>query len=187
MAPSRLRAAYAKATGQISGEVNNESRLTKADSTSKCMPGEEDDCPVCYERMLGVPEGQLVWCEECGNALHQQCFQQCAYLFTILTRRSMLIPSGLGARSAAKLTCVYCRHPWPASVTAGPATINQGRYVNLASVAGVDVARDDSTCELVRVHPHHPQMFICLAIDYNGPSRGVRSWQAHSWRDDDDE
>jgi len=71
-AHARVREAYARAMGK-----------TVADSAipdkSKRLPSEEDDCPICYDGMHGVAEASLVFCEECGNAVHKECFAECAY------------------------------------------------------------------------------------------------------------
>ena len=58
------------------------------------LPGPEDDCPVCYEKLLQEQEQEgakpCVGCPECGNALHEDC-----------ARRWL--------RHAAHPSCVYCR------------------------------------------------------------------------------
>jgi hypothetical protein len=75
----RICEAHAQATGKTT---------TVAPSTSsknKRMPGPDDDCPICYESMHGVDEKSLVFCEDCGNALHKECFQQCTSLCLPLT------------------------------------------------------------------------------------------------------
>ncbi len=41
------------------------------------MPDEEDSCPICYDDMHNVAETSLVFCEECGNAVHKECFGEC--------------------------------------------------------------------------------------------------------------
>lgn len=70
----RVLDAYLRATGQ-KAEAS-----TAASSSKKRIPGEEDDCPICYDTMYGVAEATLTFCEECGNALHKECFEQCAWL-----------------------------------------------------------------------------------------------------------
>lgn len=72
-AHARVLEAYARATGKAVEEPT--------DSTGKKrLPSEEDDCPVCYDSMHGVGESSLVFCEECGNALHKECFAECMFL-----------------------------------------------------------------------------------------------------------
>jgi hypothetical protein len=73
LAHDNVREAYARAAGKAP-------ELTPADSRRR-IPGPEDSCPICYECMHGVSQDKLVFCEECGNALHTECFGQCS-LFT---------------------------------------------------------------------------------------------------------
>ena len=74
MASARVREAYAKATGKAS------SSQSKLPDGKKRIPTEEDDCPVCYENMFKAKENTLKFCDECGNGLHKECFQQCESL-----------------------------------------------------------------------------------------------------------
>lgn len=67
----RVQEAYARAMG----------KTTAAPPDSRKIPEEEDDCPICYESMFQATEDKLVWCEECGNALHKECFAQCEFTF----------------------------------------------------------------------------------------------------------
>jgi len=67
----RVREAFLRATGQI---VESS---TAATSNKKRIPGEEDDCPICYDTMYQITEAALTFCEECGNALHKECYIQC--------------------------------------------------------------------------------------------------------------
>ncbi|KAH8997593.1 hypothetical protein EDB92DRAFT_1447818 [Lactarius akahatsu] len=85
LAHDSVRNAYASATGK--------NQTAESSSTKRRVPGPEDSCPICYESMHGESEGRLTFCEECGNALHSECFEQ-------------------WRRSAAKLTCVWCRAEW---------------------------------------------------------------------------
>ena len=78
MAPSVLahdsvRNAYASATGKIPKSASSD--------TKRRVPGPEDTCPICYECMHGESESRLTFCEECGNALHSECFEQCSFFF----------------------------------------------------------------------------------------------------------
>ncbi|KAI0664601.1 hypothetical protein C8Q70DRAFT_1987 [Cubamyces menziesii] len=123
VAHERIRNAYAQATGKA---VASSSQA----KTKKRLPEKEDDCPVCYENMHGVAEKLLTFCEECGNGLHKECFQQWAN-------------TALG-----NVTCVFCRAKWtlPASAGAGRAAARSTEgYLNLAAVAGVSPVRDTSS------------------------------------------
>ena len=68
-----MREAHARATGK----APTTSMAEDAGGNNKRIPGPDDDCPICYDGMHGVAEASLVFCEECGNALHKECFQQC--------------------------------------------------------------------------------------------------------------
>ncbi|KAF5358130.1 hypothetical protein D9756_001165 [Leucocoprinus leucothites] len=123
----RVREAFLRATGQL---AESSSAIT---NSKKRIPGEEDDCPICYDTMFGVAEIGLAFCEECGNALHKECFVQYEK----------------NARQTGKtITCVWCRSEWgmqgPAKPT-GSAT-QRGAFVNLAgAVPEIDGRRDTSS------------------------------------------
>ncbi|OBZ69139.1 hypothetical protein A0H81_10892 [Grifola frondosa] len=122
VAHPRIRDAYARATGKAVASSS------AADSGKKRMPGPEDDCPICYENMHRVDEKTLTFCNECGNGLHKQCFQQWA--------------------NTAKnnVTCVFCRAKWVMPATAGGSSSRMAEgYLNLAGIAGVSPVRDTST------------------------------------------
>ena len=70
IAHERIRNAYAQATGK---KVASSSQP----QAKKRLPEKDDDCPVCYDNMHKAEETNLVFCEECGNGLHKDCFQQC--------------------------------------------------------------------------------------------------------------
>ncbi|TDL21594.1 hypothetical protein BD410DRAFT_724161 [Rickenella mellea] len=126
VATARIREAYAKATGKAPATSSQED--ASAGGKKRRIPVEGDDCPVCYEGMHGSPQSKLAFCEECGNALHKECFQQ-------------------WARSKPNPTCVFCRAKWVtpgASGASGSASTSEG-YVNLGGVAGVSPVRDIST------------------------------------------
>ena len=72
VAHPHVREAHARATGKAPT-----TSLPEDAGTNKRIPGPDDDCPICYDGMHGVAEASLVFCEECGNALHKECFQQC--------------------------------------------------------------------------------------------------------------
>jgi len=119
LAHDNIRKAYARAMGKAP-------ELTPSDSRRR-IPGPEDSCPICYESMHGVSQDKLVFCEECGNALHTECF-------------------GQWRRSAAQLTCVWCRAKWPSGAKSGAsASPTSEEYINLGSVAGLSVERDTSS------------------------------------------
>ncbi|TCD66806.1 hypothetical protein EIP91_000942 [Steccherinum ochraceum] len=126
LASARVRDAYAKATGKASSS-------SQPYQGKKRIPTEEDDCPVCYENMFKAKESTLTFCDECGNGLHKECFQQWVK----------------AAHGSA--TCVFCR----ASVSAAaPAAGSSGAraggrtaegYINLAAEAGISPVRDTSS------------------------------------------
>ncbi|KAI9057869.1 hypothetical protein FKP32DRAFT_1597826 [Trametes sanguinea] len=123
IAHDRIRNAYAQATGKAIAS-------TSQTSTKKRLPEEDDDCPVCYEKMHGVAESLLTFCEKCGNGLHLECFRNWAKM------------------ANGGVTCVFCRAKWIAPPIAG-ASKSSGRlsegYLNLADVAGVSPVRDTSS------------------------------------------
>ncbi|KAJ3566893.1 hypothetical protein NP233_g6707 [Leucocoprinus birnbaumii] len=122
----RVRDAFLRATGQVA------ETSSAATSNKKRIPGEEDDCPICYDTMYQVAEKSLAFCEECGNALHKECFTQ----YEKSARQT--------GRAA---TCVWCRSEWgmkaPAP-SAGSAT-QRGAFINLADAVGIDGHRDTSS------------------------------------------
>jgi len=119
LAHDKVRNAYAHASGKASTSTPSDSK--------KRIPGPEDSCPICYEGMHGIAQKKLVFCEECGNSLHTECFEQ-------------------WRRSAAKLTCVWCRAKWPMGVEDGTgARPTSEGYLNLGSVAGLSGERDTSS------------------------------------------
>ncbi|KAF8967348.1 hypothetical protein BDZ97DRAFT_1656498 [Flammula alnicola] len=124
MAHAHVREAYARATGKATT-----STVQATSNKNKRIPGPDDDCPVCYDGMHGVAEASLVFCEDCGNALHKECF-------------------GQSASTSKDLTCVWCRARWvlapPAGAAAGPSRA-AGGYLNLAGVSGISPVRDTST------------------------------------------
>ena len=75
LANTRVRDAYARATGSATTPTASDSK--------KRIPGPEDSCPICYEGMHGISQDKLVFCEECGNALHTECFAQCSVLWCL--------------------------------------------------------------------------------------------------------
>jgi len=94
------------------------------------MPEEDDDCPICYDAMGGpqVSVDSLTFCDECGKAVHTECFRQ-------------------WSRTAHQVTCVYCRTKFvtPQQGGGGGEASSPEGYLNLASVAGIDSVRDTSS------------------------------------------
>ncbi|KAF8163789.1 hypothetical protein B0H34DRAFT_650575 [Crassisporium funariophilum] len=139
VAHAHIREAHARAIGKPI-----DSTLMASTSKNKRIPGPDDDCPICYDGMHGVAEKLLVFCEECGNALHKECFQQW---------------QKTAASNRKDLTCVWCRAQWvmaaPAGGAVGGVKRSMGGYINLSGVANVSPVRDTSTY-------------------YHGPRRGER-------------
>ncbi|KAG6872400.1 hypothetical protein C0995_009990 [Termitomyces sp. Mi166 len=121
----QIREAHARAMGKATGTPDAQS------SSKRRIPGSDDDCPICYEGMHGVGETLLTFCEECGNALHKQCFEQ-------WKTASM--------NSGKDLTCVFCRARWAVSSAGVGSRVSREGYINLASVSGISPIRDTSTC-----------------------------------------
>ncbi|KAN0125069.1 hypothetical protein V8E52_001621, partial [Russula decolorans] len=150
LAHDNVREAYERAMGKAP-------ELTPSDSRRR-IPGPEDSCPICYECMHGVSQDKLVFCEECGNALHTECF-------------------GQWRRSAAQLTCIWCRAKWPSGARsgAGASPISEA-YINLRSVAGLSNERDTSSCTLM--------MFVLLPCPLMTPlPLDHQSWRYGGSRD----
>jgi hypothetical protein len=163
LAHPRIREAYARATGKSQAPSTPEAST----GPKKRVPGEDDDCPICYDNMHGAAEGSLTFCEECGNAVHGECFAQCAYytLYLMDVPNVNLNRSGkqTSAKQGTKLTCIYCRAVWPSPAVAGGARgsgarTTSGGYINISNVAGVSPQRDTTTCmSWIRRHvlPNH--------------------------------
>ncbi|KAJ7452852.1 hypothetical protein FB451DRAFT_676023 [Mycena latifolia] len=149
LAHPRIREAYARATGKAPAPSTPESSAPK-----KRLPGEDDDCPICYDKMHGAAPGALTFCETCGNAVHGECFAQWKQT---------------SAKQHSKLTCIYCRAEWPSSTAAGGsgsgARTTSGGYLNISGVAGVSPQRDTTTY-------------------YHGPRRGQRFYGYNEYEDD---
>ncbi|KJA24154.1 hypothetical protein HYPSUDRAFT_38918 [Hypholoma sublateritium FD-334 SS-4] len=150
MAHPHVREAYARATGKATPDVANTAATKK-----KRVPGPDDDCPICYDGMHGAAEASLVFCEDCGNALHKECFGQWQRTAT---------------SSGKDLTCVWCRAPWvlPYAGAAGAAVPGarraEGGYLNLGAVGGASPVRDTTTY-------------------YHGPRRGHRYYGYQQYAD----
>ncbi|KAK0448525.1 hypothetical protein EV421DRAFT_1782786 [Armillaria borealis] len=125
VADERLRQAHLRATGKAPASDST-------NASNKRMPTEEDDCPVCYDKMHTEPENRLTWCEVCGNALHGVCFAQWRTT---------------AQNSGKNVTCVWCRAEWvlPDAGKGKGKAIGEEGYVNLAAVAGLSSQRDTSS------------------------------------------
>jgi len=162
IAHAHIREAYARATGKIPTDAP----AADAGKKNRRIPGPDDDCPICYDGMHGVAETTLIFCEECGNALHKECFQQ--------WQRT--------AKSSGKeLTCVWCRAKWVlvgagAGTPVAKRTMGGYGYLNLAGASGVSPVRDTSTC--MSIFFDFPSLIGRtngrLFLDYHGPRRGQR-------------
>ncbi|KAF9460642.1 hypothetical protein BDZ94DRAFT_1311296 [Collybia nuda] len=141
-----VQEAHARAIGKASSAIQGA-------STKKRIPGPGDDCPICYEGMHEVNENSLAFCEDCGNALHKECFQQ--------WKTST-------ARGGKPLTCVWCRAIWVCPAARGDAETGAQRtsegYLNLADISGVSPVRDTSSY-------------------YHGPTRGRRYYGYQDYND----
>ncbi|KAF8070819.1 hypothetical protein FPV67DRAFT_1488842 [Lyophyllum atratum] len=116
VAHARIRDAHAKATGK---------------ATNKHSIANQEAHPS----MHGVNEIMLVFCEDCGNALHKVCFQQW---------------KDTAAKSHQELTCVWCRARWVSAAAPGAdagaaARRTSDGYLNLSGVSGLSPVRDTST------------------------------------------
>src|SRR6266702_653485 len=75
-----------------------------------------------------------------------------------------------GRRSAAELTCVWCRAKWHrGGKNESDASPSSGRYVNLGGVAGLSGKRDTSSCTRL--------CFILRVIQPGNDAISIRSSQ----------
>ncbi|KAF8340340.1 uncharacterized protein EI90DRAFT_3279067 [Cantharellus anzutake] len=146
IASQRVRDAYAVAKGSAVPPKVEGSDMKRKDPNG-------EDCAICYERIEGnivELEKVLVWCDTCQNAVHKECFGQW---------------SATAQSSGSKLTCVYCRTPWPESTAAGTSKEGidacEGVYMNLAGVAGLSMERDTTS--------------------YYRGRHGTASWKRYGW------
>ena len=144
---ARVQTAYAKAMGRTKAAAEEESQVEKDDGGKKRIPEEGDDCPICYDSMHNVDIKILTFCDECGNALHAECFQQCTFCHNFYENRLTKL---IGARTANRLTCVWCRAEWAVAQNAASGSTdavfgNEG-YLNLGAATGVSPVRDTSSC-----------------------------------------
>ncbi|KAK9841932.1 hypothetical protein WJX84_004500 [Apatococcus fuscideae] len=113
MAAESVRQQYQRMTGKTeAGAAADAAR----DEGRRAVEG---DCPICFEDLQAAAEGNqepLVFCKECGNSVHRQCFER----WTSSKRAS-----------GDAITCVLCRAPW--DVPADPGEGGKSTYVNLAS------------------------------------------------------
>ncbi len=146
-ASASLVDAYRRATGQapLSAAEKSAAAAASRAPVTRRLPEAGDSCPICYEDLKPKQEKGLLFCEHsCGNACHEICFKQWA----------------ASSGSAGKVTCIFCRAPFPpknsgggassssaaaAAVGAGPSTSSPEGYLNLAAAAGVSGYRNDPT------------------------------------------
>jgi hypothetical protein len=74
LAHGRVQEAYLRATASGSSSQGSGS---SGSQENRRVPEKDDDCPICYETMYNVALNKLTFCDQCGNALHNECFQQC--------------------------------------------------------------------------------------------------------------
>ncbi|KAJ7852789.1 hypothetical protein B0H14DRAFT_2508875 [Mycena olivaceomarginata] len=171
IANPRLREAYARATGKSQAPSTPEASASSA--PKKRMPGEEDDCPICYDGMHNVAEASLTFCEECGNAVHGECFAQWKQT---------------SKNQSKKLTCIYCRAEWPTPAAAGKGKAGaagtrttSGGYINISGVAGLSRS---AIRQPVSLYPGFRDLYLIPSPDYHGPRRGQRYYGYNQYSDD---
>ena len=87
----------------------------------------------------------------------------------------------VGAKTkGADITCPFCRAKWPVT-TANAGLRGRGAnapygepYLNVAVAAGLDGARDTSTCTCPIIDVWHGLLMVMLS-DYHGPREGHRN------------
>ena len=80
----------------------------------------DDECPICFESLLG--DEALVWCETtCGNNIHKECMD-------------LWISQ---ARSRDNANCPLCRTVWVENSTPN----SEGQYTNLSHLTGQSKVR----------------------------------------------
>ena len=104
----------------------------KADNSRKPI-SEDDTCPICFMEFENGHEGAVYCKAACGNNIHKECFDQWA-----ASRQ----------RSAAPVTCPFCRSKWVGNLEATMQTVKQGvvgpdGYVNVAAQVGVSTQRGE--------------------------------------------
>ncbi|KAJ7617081.1 hypothetical protein FB45DRAFT_756731, partial [Roridomyces roridus] len=150
-----IREAYARATGKFPADSVPSSTPETA-GPKKSIPGEEDDCPICYNGMHGVDEKKLTFCETCGNAVHGECFAQWKQT---------------AQKGHTKLTCIYCRAEWPSASAGASASGAGGARTTADGYLNISVLR--------RVSFSTP----ALHYYYHGPRRG-RPYYGYNLYDD---
>ncbi|KAI9034331.1 hypothetical protein DFJ74DRAFT_753536 [Hyaloraphidium curvatum] len=137
MASERVRRAFERATG------NGPAGDAEEDTEGRRAIDEDAECPICYTELK--TSDKLDWCRAsggCGNSVHSTCMAQ-----WISSQR----------KAGKDVTCVYCRRAWVSEASStSTGAVQNGAYLNLASVAGLSQKRDTSTY-------------------YQGPRRGYRS------------
>ncbi|KAK9848236.1 hypothetical protein WJX84_001782 [Apatococcus fuscideae] len=113
MAAESVREQYQRMTGKT------EAGAAADAAGAKARRAIEGDCPICFEDLQAEGNGAqepLVFCKECGNNVHKQCFERWTN-----SKKAAGVP----------ITCVLCRAPW--EVPADPGDGDKSSYVNLAS------------------------------------------------------
>ncbi|KAI9469103.1 MAG: hypothetical protein EXX96DRAFT_590459 [Benjaminiella poitrasii] len=100
-------------------------------------PLDTSDCPICFEVFEEADINEIVFCQICGNNIHEQCFN--------MWKQSK---GGLG-----NVSCVYCRSKWVSSnrpsskksaLSLDKEHMNEGTP-NFAKELGISRTRDYST------------------------------------------
>ncbi|EGG02125.1 uncharacterized protein MELLADRAFT_110449 [Melampsora larici-populina 98AG31] len=108
----------------IYADVKSQSKAS-GDLASRRKPiGEEDDCPICYDKLLSEPAQDLMFCDKvCGNSWHAECHHKYAKHLNL---------------QGKNMICVYCRSDlkMPVSRVAGTRITGDGR-INLAAAVGI--------------------------------------------------
>ena len=76
--------------------------------TVRRAPEPDDECPVCYDLLVGGGGGELRGCPDCGRGVHRACIDRWLW-------------------AAPRPTCVFCRsRVWGAYVGVAPPTTQTG-------------------------------------------------------------
>eukprot|EP00048_Salpingoeca_helianthica_P021353 m.11819 g.11819 ORF g.11819 m.11819 type:complete len:365 (+) comp5873_c0_seq1:129-1223(+) len=123
-APKAARDAYKKMAGE-----DDESKPDAAAAADEPKPKDYvgEFCGICYDVLAEADE--ITWCKSsCGKSVHKGCFTHWEKAQT------------------GRVTCVYCRAPWPTAAGAGAAAGAAGSsegYTNLSHLSGQDSYRPE--------------------------------------------